>query len=577
VGASDGTERSNVPGEFIKETTVLPDGTRQINMYYVEVEKPVINLIVKPNGGSYNNNEEDTVYSNVQYGPDQPIPDPVREGYEFKGWKVIEGDGKIDENSNFVYGKENAVIEAIWSPAEGTKYIVNYYTKCLDCKEYEFKNDETFKGKTNDVISIDKLVKTIGDYEFVGASDGTERSNVPGEFIKETTVLPDGTRQINMYYVEIEKPKITLTIKPNGGSYNNNEEDTVYSNVQYGPDQQIPDPVREGYEFKGWKKVEGDGDLDGKTFHYGSLDTVLEAIWTPANTKYTVRYYVKDANEEEYKLKETNVYEGVSGEVIPVSVLVKIYNDYIYEGASLGESNVPGEFIKEITLLPDNKLEISLYYVADEESQDEETEISKAIVEDEESQDEDISEDGRCGPGIGVCKSGECCSRYGWCGTTEKYCSVERGCQSEFGDCEGIKRKASKSVTSENLTSENLTIENLTISEDGRCGSGIGVCNKGECCSKYGWCGTSEKYCSIERGCQSEFGDCTGKEKNVNVATEKVNKFENTIAYSDSDRCGKNEGRCRNDECCSKYGWCGTTKSYCSKDKGCQSEFGRCW
>ena len=288
-----------------------------------------------------------------------------------------------------------------------------------------------------------------------------------------------------MYYVEIEKPKITLTIKPNGGSYNNNKEDTVYSNVQYGPDQQIPDPVREGYEFKGWKKVEGDRDLDGKTFHYGSLDTVLEAIWTPANTKYTVRYYVKDANEEEYKLKETNVYEGVSGEVIPVSVLVKIYNDYIYEGASLGESNVPGEFIKEITLLPDNKLEISLYYVADEESQDEETEISKAIVEDEESQDEDISEDGRCGPGIGVCKSGECCSRYGWCGTTEKYCSVERGCQSEFGDCEGIKRKASKSVTS----------ENLTISEDGRCGSGIGVCSKGECCSKYGWCGTSEKYC----------------------------------------------------------------------------------
>jgi len=82
---------------------------------------------------------------------------------------------------------------------------------------------------------------------------------------------------------------------------------------------------------------------------------------------------------------------------------------------------------------------------------------------------------------------------------------------------------------------------------------------------------------SIERGCQSEFGDCTGKERNVNVATEKVNKSENTIAYSDSDRCGKNEGRCRNDECCSKYGWCGTTKSYCSKDKGCQSEFGRCW
>jgi len=26
----------------------------------------------------------------------------------------------------------------------------------------------------------------------------------------------------------------------------------------------------------------------------------------------------------------------------------------------------------------------------------------------------------------------------------------------------------------------------------------------GQCCSKYSWCGTSEKYCGT--GCQSEFG-----------------------------------------------------------------------
>ena len=42
---------------------------------------------------------------------------------------------------------------------------------------------------------------------------------------------------------------------------------------------------------------------------------------------------------------------------------------------------------------------------------------------------------------------------------------------------------------------------------DGKCGEGYGSCDEDECCSKYGWCGTSEEHCGS--GCQSKYGSCS--------------------------------------------------------------------
>ena len=45
-------------------------------------------------------------------------------------------------------------------------------------------------------------------------------------------------------------------------------------------------------------------------------------------------------------------------------------------------------------------------------------------------------------------------------------------------------------------------------------------------------------------------------------------------AISSKDRCGEEYGKCDDDECCSKYGWCGETEEHCGS--GCQSEYGVC-
>ena len=49
------------------------------------------------------------------------------------------------------------------------------------------------------------------------------------------------------------------------------------------------------------------------------------------------------------------------------------------------------------------------------------------------------------------------------------------------------------------------------------------------------------------------------------------------LVYSFSgskDRCGEEYGVCDDDDCCSKYGWCGQTEEHCGD--GCQSDYGIC-
>ncbi|OUM59851.1 carbohydrate-binding module family 18 protein, partial [Piromyces sp. E2] len=151
---------------------------------------------------------------------------------------------------------------------------------------------------------------------------------------------------------------------------------------------------------------------------------------------------------------------------------------------------------------------------------------------------------GQCGKGIGSCGSGQCCSKYGWCGTDDKYCGT--GCQEGFGEC--------------NSTRASSTTSSHPISTDGRCGAKFGntSCPDGKCCSKYGWCGTSSSHC--DAGCQSEFGVCYGA----------------SHPTSTNGKCGADNGNtsCPNNQCCSKYGWCGTDDQYCGT--GCQAEFGAC-
>ncbi|KAL6602257.1 glycoside hydrolase superfamily [Neocallimastix sp. 'constans'] len=154
------------------------------------------------------------------------------------------------------------------------------------------------------------------------------------------------------------------------------------------------------------------------------------------------------------------------------------------------------------------------------------------------------------------CKNGMCCSSYGYCGDNENYCGI--GCVS--GPCLYAPKPAN-------------------CPNDGSCNADC-PCPKGYCCSKYGYCGTGELFCG--EGCQN--GSCNGgSTAATTVSTTTVPPVvTNTSAITttstvaapslptpndcsslDIGVCNEN-CPCKNpDQCCSKYGYCGTGSQYC--------------
>lgn len=48
--------------------------------------------------------------------------------------------------------------------------------------------------------------------------------------------------------------------------------------------------------------------------------------------------------------------------------------------------------------------------------------------------------------------------------------------------------------------------EHILEPRDNHCGSGVGSCGEGECCSESGYCGTSTEYCAGSQ-CQLDYSD----------------------------------------------------------------------
>ena len=49
--------------------------------------------------------------------------------------------------------------------------------------------------------------------------------------------------------------------------------------------------------------------------------------------------------------------------------------------------------------------------------------------------EEPFTTDGRCGPGVGKCSIGACCSKWGSCGYLDDHCLISKGCQRKYGTC----------------------------------------------------------------------------------------------------------------------------------------------
>lgn len=248
------------------------------------------------------------------------------------------------------------------------------------------------------------------------------------------------------------------------------------------------------------------------------------------------------------------------------------------------------------------------------------------------------------------CTNNLCCSQWGFCGSSDMYCSNVAGCQPAYGVCEGSITTTTSATTTTSSTSSSststvttttsstsVTTSSSTTSSssssssqtasptvglppgqsttpDGTCGNNKSCLgwSFGQCCSQWGYCGSGDTYCSLISGCQANYGICEGSGSTTSPgvpsttssstsssSTSTVTTTSGTTSTSSTSSSASasptaslppgqtptTDGTCGNNksclgwqygQCCSQFGYCGSSDVYCSPISGCQASFGIC-
>jgi hypothetical protein len=134
-----------------------------------------------------------------------------------------------------------------------------------------------------------------------------------------------------------------------------------------------------------------------------------------------------------------------------------------------------------------------------------------------------------CGDGIvgnGICGDSLCCSEWGYCGNTDDYC---KGNPTSTPTPQGIDKDPPAVVS---------------------CGDGIvgnGKCKDNLCCSEFGFCGNTEDHCK---------GNPTSS-----PTPQGIDKDPPAVVSCGDGIVGN--GKCKDNLCCSEWGFCGNTDDHC--------------
>ena len=121
------------------------------------------------------------------------------------------------------------------------------------------------------------------------------------------------------YPVLKELTEFTLTVNPNGGTWNGSGSSQSFTQ-NYNTIKSIPNPeTRYGYYFDGWILL-GSGSLNGTTFTFGGGDCILTANWIDTWLNHTTPFSGSGTEEDPYIIASAEnlaylskqVYDGVS-------------------------------------------------------------------------------------------------------------------------------------------------------------------------------------------------------------------------------------------------------------------------
>ena len=250
-------------------------------------------LTINPNGGSYNGSTG-TKTSSVTYGTDVDIPDPVREGYTFTGWTVSSDKASLN-GKKLTMGLEDCTLTANWA-INSYPWIAYHNKMNVTGSGYTLVSADTKEGEADFGSKVTPNVNTYTGF--------TSPSTKTITIVVDTK--PSTKNVVNYNY---DRNKYTLTINPNGGTYNESTSSTTTSEY-FETVKTIKSPTKTGYTFKNWTKT-GNSTLTDTTLLVGSENTTLTANYE-AN-KYTVSFNANGGNVDTASKDVT--YNGTYGEL----------------------------------------------------------------------------------------------------------------------------------------------------------------------------------------------------------------------------------------------------------------------
>ena len=111
TGFTNPTRASKQIGVDVKSNET---GTPTNNVLDYNYTRNKYSVIVKPNGGKYNDSTSDTTHSDIYFEATYTINNPSRTGYNFGGWTTTGTDSSITDTT-FKMGSENATLTAKWT------------------------------------------------------------------------------------------------------------------------------------------------------------------------------------------------------------------------------------------------------------------------------------------------------------------------------------------------------------------------------------------------------------------------------------------------------------------------------
>jgi len=236
-------------------------------------------------------------------------PSATKLGYKFKGW-LDEGGNPITGDTQVINSAPIQNLYALWesnvykvilnngsATTSGSEYVWEKYGVGI-YKDYIYQNgnyecQNEMTTNANPITLPTKKGYTFGGYYTGENGAGIQLINENGYITDDFTTTKytsDG-----VIYANWIPQKYIVTLNEGSGSIVNDQTEVTYGS-KYGT---LPEPTREGYEFKGWYTAEGD-KVESETIVEKAYNHELYAQWTPNKYIVDLNVFVEGIGTEAY-------------------------------------------------------------------------------------------------------------------------------------------------------------------------------------------------------------------------------------------------------------------------------------